>query len=528
MGKSKLIIFLTAFMVLLTFTSTACGNNGDDTGGKEIVFPEKHVNFSFWDWQVATPSDARRLASLVKEMGYTGVDFTFRWTSIEYDKDEYYFDYVDDILDEFDKKDLFISTSLMFWSINIPWHEEIEWQKLSDGTIYDFSGRGASPSFSHAPTVEKMLNAFKAFATHINTRYEGRVTRIHARTSQYGELEYFCGSGMLDYGQPAMDAFVEYLKDGYGTVSALLEKTKVSKSFTSWETLSEAEPQELSELFYFDWQMFRQREALNLSALFDDALEEINPDIPFALQVGSLWDAAAATLRGVFDPYLASKACDILHTDDGPGFPHAFSIDLTSVTGGVEYASEIDGFWHPTIQALVNQGDKSLSPYVTQAREMGRSGIKYLNTANWSLKEMQDYQTPLTSYVSQFLLAEERSPHDASIAILINTVDFIYKARAMDALLLQTYNSLSENGTKKVRFVTDTQLIENPQLLNGIQKLYIGTTYGEYCMREELITTLLASDTQLISNESTAGIAFKNEYRINCDAADVAQLKAKF
>ena len=520
-------VLLCVMMMTSFFSCTQDDNEIDDPN--PIVHPDKMVNFSLWDWQVSTSGDAKRLAQEIKAMGFTGVDFTFRWSSLEYEKDNYYFSYIDSMLDEFKKEDLLISTSLMFWSINIPWMDDIEWQKTSGGQIYEFTGRGASPSFSHQPTVDKMVNSFKAFSSHVIDRYGDRVTRIHARTSQYGELEYFCGSDfMLDYGAPAISAFKEYLQLQHGTVNSLLQSTAVTESFTAWEDLNAFTPHRLSELFYYDWQMFRQREALSLSKLFQNALKEIDENIPFALQVGCVWDASASNMRGVFDPYLASKACDILHTDDGPGFPHDFSMDLINVTDEVEYASEIDGFWHPTIQTLVKSGDTSLSPYVRQARMMGEAGIKYLNTANWSYTEIKTYQTQLSNYPTAFTGATVRSPREENIAILINTADFIYKQRNMADMLLSTYNSLSAGNTKKVRFVTDTQLIENPQLLNEIQTLYLGSTYGEYCIRKELVSLLLSSQTKLSAMDNSSNILFKDEYRIFLSAQLSNGLKAKF
>ena len=494
----------------------------------EIIQPERSVNFSFWDWQVGTAGDAESLAETIKELGFTGVDFTFRWTSLEYTKGTYSFRYIDTILDKFAEQDLFVSTSLMFWSIGLPWWEDLEWQQMPDGTIYEFSGRGASPSFEDEETVKKMEDAYRAFTSHIYERYGERLIRMHARTSQYGELEYFCSAGeMLDYGEPAVEAFRTFLKEKYKTPEGLIKASGNALRFTSLDELDGMSGKNLSDAFYYDWQVYRQQACLELTSSFRDIQHETAPGVPFALQVGSIWDAAATNLRGVFDPWLASKSCDILHTDDGPGYPHDFSIDYTDVNPDVELASEIDGRWHPTIEALVQKGDKSLSPYITQATRMGKKGIKYLNTANWNSGDIDEFADALSQYPEVFLNAELREAADPEIAILINTADVVYKMKAADQLYGAPFTRLSSNGDKQVRFVTDTQLLEHPELLDEIKVLYLGNAYGGYYMTEALGKLLKSSDVMLYTEEDPSTLTLRNEYRQDMPAESTPEFTLK-
>ncbi len=513
--KKLAAVFLVLLMAL---GLAACGtpasesSEEENSSNPEVTMPEQFVTFSFWDWQIGTAGDAANLAKQIKAMGYNGADITFRWTRLEYTRGDYGFRYIDAILDAFAEEDLFLSTSLMFWSIGLPWAEEIEWQKLPDGRIYEFSGRGASPSLSDPDTVKAMTDAFDAFSAHVYERYGDRLFRMHARTSQYGELEYFCDAGgVLDYGEPAIAAFRTYLKSEHPTAEEL---TQVSgRSFSSPEELDTIAGTELSELFYFDWQMFRQSECLKMSRLFRDIQHENAPGVPFALQVGCIWDEAAVTRRGIVDPWLASQACDILHTDDGPGFPHDFSMDYIDMGDGLELASEIDGLWHPTIQALINAGDTSLGPYQTQAQHMGMKGIKYLNTCNWTGAEIAQYSEALAEYVPNFYNAELREAADPTVAILINTADIIWQKTATTALYQAVFNRLSTDGARQVRFVTDTQLLADPDLLDEIESLYAGTVLnGTYYIREDLGRLLSEKGVTLLSSTDPAQFSVRSEY----------------
>ncbi len=527
----KLCCFLLAMIMCVIYAG--CGDNSEKpkespSTEKEINMPDKFVTFSLWDWMISTSGDAAAMIKVIKNMGYNAVDFTFRWQTLEYTKGEYSFRYIDSIMDEIIKADMYISTSLMYWTIGIPWADEIELQKTSDGNVYEFSGRGASPSFSDEETVNVMVNAFKAFASHISDKYGDKVFRIHARTSQYGELEYFCDVGdgkILDYGEPAINAFKKYLKNKFVTPEAI--DAAYGTNVSDWDSLDEIEPKQLSDMFYFDWQTFRQREVLNLSSKFDKALEKINPDIPFALQVGCYWDAAATYARGLIDPYLASKVCDIIHTDDGPNFPHNFSIDYVSVSDKVEYASEIDGYSHPTIQQMIALGDKSLSPYIVQAEKMGEAGIKYLNTANWSYSQVLEYEDTLAQYPIAFYNATPRADYDPEKVILINTADILYKKTIMTTFLMEDYNLLSGSNGRKVRFVTDTQLLENPELLAGITDIYLGKTTGNCYMRQDFVNLLKTSSVKIHTYEKKEKVTFLNEYGKNISSEDSAALKNK-
>lgn len=499
------------------------GKNDDD-----ITVPERVVSFSLWDTQISTKADMQMYASAIKEMGYDAIDITFRWTNIEYKKDFYDFKYVNDMLDIVKEHDLLISVSLMYWSVGLSWRNDIEWQRTIQGNIYEYSDRGASPSFSDEATVNKMMDVFEAFVENVINRYGKRVFRIHARTSQYGELEFFCGlpEGMLDYGEPAIAAFKSYIRNKYLDFSVLAQRVEMPQGVLNFNQLESLSSSQLTELLYYDWQIFRQNEVIKLAQRFQNILKGIDENVPFAIQVGCFFDANASDKRGLFDPYLASKVADIIHTDDGPNFPHDFSLDYIDVSDNVALASEIDGFWHPVIQDMVSAGDKSLAPYVRQARMSGEAGIKYLNTANWGINSIREFKDALSQYPVVFLNAIKRQPRDESIAILINTCDFIYKKRAMTDMLQNTYNHLS-GGNKKVRFVTDTQLVENPHLLNEITTLYIGNTFGQYHITDGLAVLLKDADISIKSQQSPNNIVLKDNYGIVLDSTISNIIKSK-
>lgn len=491
-------------------------DGGKEPGGDKPVvgdFPDRIVSFSFWDTDIATQGDAESLAKKTKKMGYTGADITFRWTRLEHEKGVYGFRYIDAVLDAFAEQELYLSVSFMYWTVGIGWTDEIELQKLPDGTVYTFSGRGSSPSLSDENTLNVMKNTYAAFTKHVYERYPGRIFRMHARTSQYGELEYFCDAPeMLDFGDPAIANFRKYLKREHATVDSLNYAAAGKKTFTSFDELDALSGSALADTFFFDWQNFRQEECLKVSAMFQNVQKETAPGVPFALQIGCIWDQAAATRRGIVDPYLASKACDILHTDDGPGFNHAFSMDYSDVDGTVKLASEIDGLWHPLIQNEIKGGDRTLTLYRRQATGMGQKGIAYLNIANWA-SGINDWQEQLSAIPTSFKNATVREKADKSTVILINTADILIKGLSAATMYEGVHSRLSSNGAKQVRFVSDTQLLENPDMLAEIDTVCLGYINGAYSMRTDLAALFKAKDVTLTyEKNSLANFAVKDEY----------------
>lgn len=516
---------------MMTFFAGCSGGDDPEENIEETPvvteFPDQIVSFSFWDTDIATQGDAESLAKKAKKMGYTGADITFRWTRIENQKGRIQLPFIDAVLDSFAEQDLYLSVSLMYWTVGLNWTDEIELQKLPDGTVYSYSGRGASPSLSDENTLTVMKNTYAAFTKHVYERYPGKIFRMHARTSQYGELEYFCDAPeMLDYGAPAISNFCAYLKREHKTLEDLNYAAAGSKTFASFEELQTIDGKELTDIFFFDWQNFRQEECLKVSAMFRDVQKESAPGVLFALQIGCIWDMAAATKRGIVDPYLASKTCDILHTDDGPGFNHNFSMDYSDVDGAVKQASEIDGLWHPYIQEEINRGDKTLTLYRRQATAMGNKGIAYLNVANWA-SGINDWSEQLSEIPTSFFNAKEREAADKSTVILINTADILTKGVSASAMYEGVHSRLSQDGEKQVRFVSDSQLLEHPELLDAIQTVCVGYINGIYTMRAELAALFKSKGVNLTyEKNSVANFAVKDEYGYVFAAEDLPSFSA--
>ena len=109
------------------------------------------------------------------------------------------------------------------------------------------------------------------------------------------------------------------------------------------------------------------------------------------------------------------------------------------------------------------------------------------------------------------------NPAHAKTAILINTADLIYKKQSAEAsyMLGDFYNLVTENGKYKMQFLTDTQLLENPQLLDEYTTLYLGGLFNnEYYMRTALVDLLKSKQTTLKPYTNAATFTLKNEYGI--------------
>ncbi|MDF2684989.1 MAG: Beta-galactosidase [Clostridia bacterium] len=467
---------------------------------------EKETNFTLWSWQISSPELAQEYTTLIKNSNFDGIDFCILWNDFEPEQNIFDWIYLDSILDVFIKNDMNLSLSIMFWTADLKWKDSLDFQETINGTTYIYDKKsGPSICLNSEKNLNILENTIQAFASHCNEKYKQYITRWHIRTSSYGGLEYTPITD-LDYSKPAMEAFYNYLFEKYETV--LQFNLNYELNIESWDELNSIDYLTLTDTCNYDWKMFKQQSIINIAKLSSDIFKIANDKIPVALQVGSFWDTMAAVFRGVFDPYIISEETnvDIIHIDDAPDWPHNFSIDMiTSITNKM-VAMEIDGAW---------KGEEAFNDYLMQASISGESGVKYLNTANWEKYQIEKYsQTYLSHYKDLFTAASPRSEAEQTEIILVNTMDFIMKKPPLDLYQLykNAYKVMSGSENRKVRFLTDTQIIKNPSLLDSIEEIHLGLLDDINYMYDEL-GILLANSKCRIIDDKNGQPNFLNQYQ---------------
>lgn len=476
---------------LLLLHSCNPKHSGTDNTVEDGEGSSKHLNLTVWAWQVSDPELCNEYASYAKNLGFDGIDFCVTWRFIEKERGEYEWTWLDRCLDIFVENGLNLSLSLMFWSQDLAWTQNLCFQQNENGKVFQYDAdRGPGLCYNDPQNLEIIYNTTRAFATHCIQRYPDKIERFHARTSCYGELEYSPVED-LDFSPPAISGFLAYLQDKFKTVEEFNKAYRLNVA-----SLEETNTIPFSTLIYrtrYDWRNFKQKTLIELSAGISQAFKSVAPEVPVAIQVGSIWDQAAASLRGVFDGYLISRDVDILHIDDGPSYPHYFSIDMASSLAPDRIISmEIDGAWQ--IQMFPERDIPG--EYLNQAKQSGESGVILLNTANWQTEQLKEWGGSLLSlYKNAFLNAIPRKPVSPVRAIFVNTSDMTSRDPSMglDAFLLDIHTELSENGKYRVRFVSEGMLLANPGILNELKNgLYLGN-YTDIRITPEMARLLISA-----------------------------------
>lgn len=429
----------------------------------------RFLYLSVWSFQIGNPEDIREYAKLARELGFDGLGFIVTWDRIEASKDQFDWFWLDKCLDIVTSYDLKLALGLMFWTGYLTWRDDICLQQLADGSTYVFdSQRGSMVCLNDEATLVQVRDALSAWAEHTMQRYGPSIVKYSAHFSVYGEVEYSPVMPAVDYSPSEQSAFRAYMRARAGGLDAI--NIDYGLDLASWEAFEALPLEKLLARSDYDWLVFRQQTLIKINQMVTGAIHAAAPNKLVAMQVGSVWDVAAATLRGVYDPYLISRDVDVLHIDDAPGWPHDFSCDLTeSMIPDRLLAQELDGAQHTT--AIPDL-------YLRQARMTGEAGVTIMNTANWTPPSIKQWsETLFSQYHALFNEATVRPLAPQDRAILYNTADFISRKikSPQDTILSGSYAKLSEGGKLRVRFISDSMILANPQILDELTAgLYLG------------------------------------------------------
>ena len=135
--------------------------------------------------------------------------------------------------------------------------------------------------------------------------------------------------------------------------------------------------------------------------------------------------------------------------------------------------------------------------YLRQARMTGASGATIMNTANWSWQALIERREQLFSqYPALFKQSQVRPLAPQDRAIFYNTADFISRGPrvAQDLALGGAYRALGNDGALRVRFITDSMLLENPAILDELTAgLFLG--YGTSMHFDVRVAEILAKSS---------------------------------
>ena len=516
--KNRISAAVLAFIIMLTSVIAASCNykepikpvDGVEQYKPENIEPiepavvESTVGITLFSWQIPTAEYAEKYCTEIKNCGFDCVEVVILWSDIEKEQNKFDFSEIDAVLDVFAKNGLKMSLSLLFWSERLDWKDTLDYQMTADGEVFRYDDtRGSFLALNSNKNLAVMANTLGYFAAHFSDRYDNIVS-WSIRTDCFAKMEYSSLTD-LDYSPSAIEAFIDFLEAKY--LSIELFNKYFGKDLDSFESLAVMGKTELKNLCEYDWKLFKQQTLTNVTNLYTEIFRIADPSISVALQISSFWDTSAAFYRGFFDPYVVSRetSVDIIQITDSPSWPHDFSVDLITSLSDKSVSMETDGSW---------QGEDTFTAYLQQVELSARSGVKIIQTVNWELEDIQTYgATYLSKFKDLYVGATERKEYDETDVILVNTLDFLLKEPPQDLhdLYYYAYKNMTGSSGRKVRFITDTQIIDDPTVLEGIKKIHLGELDDVMHMRDE-VGRLLAESKIILVDDHNEQPNFINEF----------------
>lgn len=479
--------------------------SGGDAEIPEAKIAEREAYFTLWSNQFASQEDARAFLEEIKDCGYSGIEFCILWGDFAYANDENCdWAFIDSIVDVFVQNGYSLSLSLVLWADHIEWKDLLEFQQTSDGEIYAWDESPGMLSFNSVENLNHIQNSLQAFAIHFTEKYEQHIARWGVRTSRYGKQEYATTID-LDYSPSAMEAFYKHLVAKYDTIENFNDYHNTS--YTGWTALQADDKQKVTSTARYEWKIFKQQTIAEFSKITTDTFKALNPVVPVVFYGSSFTDSICAEYRGIFDAYTIAKVsgADIIQADsDITNENYSFIFDMLLSTTEKAVSTEIDGGW---------QGDKAVEEYANIAESMGKTGINYISVANWIKNDIQKYYQTFSTYVSKYTLASEREKTESKEIILVNTLDFILRKPSANLYTLykNAYINMNNKGSTQVIFLTDTQIIDNPELLNDVSVVHMGLLDNTVYLYEELAQLLANKDCEIVDNNNAQPV-FRNQY----------------
>ena len=285
---------------------------------------------------------------------------------------------------------------------------------------------------------------------------------------------------------------------------ALKKRNSDCLLYTSWEGLTNLDISALPSLFPFDWKQFKLETLIQTAQTAYDIFKTVNPAIPVGLPASSFTSSAASLYSGGFDPTLLPA--DVIQADANITDPsqNRFIFDYVSSVTGKMTSGELDGGWI---------GTKDVAKYPEIVETLGRSGVNCLSVSNWTVADIGTYFDTFSQYSTAFRNTESREEGPTDDVIFVNTLDFAMRELPVDLYTIykSAYNNMTGAELKKVRFITDTQILKDPSILETVKIIHVGNLAKQVFIDETLADLLAEKDLRII-DASGAQPQYVNQY----------------
>lgn len=469
--KRMLALFFAAAMLFFGGCAPQTppqGGGGYDGSSAGQMRDSRYLYLTVWSWQIVSLEDAEVYAKKALECGFTAIDFSVLWADFEPLQGHFSWEYLDGVMKAFSDSGLKVSLQPLLWTKDLSWAGDLSLQEVPSKGVYAVEGRGSFLSFTDAETLAVVKNTLQSFALHASSHYGAYLTRWGVRLSCFGEFDYSVNEA-LDYSPSASRAFYDYLKEEYGTWDALSQAR--SLGIASREDLEGLALSEVVEACEGDWRRFRQKSLLDLLDMVSGIFRSADPSVPILFPLGTYGNGMNTAYSGIVDLWSAIEGhdFDIVGISLCDGADGGMMLSLLSSLTTKEISVEVDGAW-----ALEEGRDVA-----SQVKLCGKFGVFSVSTANFTLEQLEGCKGTLSSYSSLFSIDETVGDADPAKAVLIfsNALAESDPPRSYDALYGDVWSELSENGTRRVRFVTEAQLYSDASL-EGVSDLYAGKLSG--------------------------------------------------
>ena len=403
---------------------------------------ERYYIYRIWNFTPMTQENFEATVDAAAETGFNAIKVHIPWSRVEAtEKGEYDFSAFDPMIE------YVVKTKGMKVAISLDLTRRADDKVIPlDQMMYDPQGnlcKGGSIdgmrtmiSFCSESAVNAAVSFYTAAVERYEARYSSDVLFYLPAFSQYAESEYWC-AGEYDYSDLARARFYDFLIDKYKDINAL--NAVLGTEYTAFgqiELPSTTASDNLGQL----WYQFRHQK---LKAMIDKlavAQKTVAPNSKYALQFGSIYDAASP-VRCTLAAGDLTELADVVWIDDGPNSEHEFSMDYANaaLAPHIQLAQEIDG---------PHQVGATPEKYLDQGMDAFSRGCTYLSIANWEIdQDYREYEWVWKQLVDVWFGDDVPEVIDTTLtepALEVSLTDLLRKGTP--GVYITRYYALAQNG----------------------------------------------------------------------------------
>jgi len=491
------LLLLTLFLALL-FTSCApestrpTGGTGasdlpqTETGDRPTG--ENHRYLTLWSWQIPGTEQMELYAQKAVECGFTAVDLGVLWAHFEPLRGHFDWTWMDAAVRIFSGKGLAVSLQPLLWSKDLSWGEDLAFQESRQG-VFAVEDRGSFVSFTDGETLNIVKNTLQNFALRASG-YGAAVIRWGVRLSAFGEGDYSVNAD-LDYSESAARAFCDYLREIYGDVT---EFSRVSGlDVYAWSDLDRRPVTQLADSVKGDWRCFRARMLEEFLATASGIFRSADPDLPIVFMLGTFGNGMNNSFTGPSDLWrtLSELDFDLLGVSFSTDVDPSMALSCITSLTDKPLCVEVDG------AGVWEEGDEEEAK--SRVALCAAYGVEAMATANFTLEQLETHKSTLLAFRDLFAPSGLLTGPDPTKAILIfsRSVGSQNPPRSFDGIYGDVWKILSENGARRVRFVTEEQIASGATLPAELTDFYCGSLTGDLPVSQAFAESFLQGERKL-------------------------------